>query len=173
METLQVGFMVIGAFILWSSMSLTAPVPVTPTDVTGELNSMLELLQRIRGRGTAQSNSDRRKQEALDQVFEEAEDAIQELLQSIEQKGEVMKNRAGTDEVEYNQAWDGLTEAIEAVKASFVTQLQKIDREFGGMQSLHASLAGSQSDVKKLIQEALVKSRDAQASMDLVLGMYN
>jgi len=173
METLQVGFMVVGAFILWSSMSLTAPVPITPTDVTGELNSMLELLQRIRGRGTAQSNSDRRKQEALDQVFEKAEKTIQDLLHSIEQKGEVMKNRAGTDEVEYNQAWNGLTESIENVKASFMTQLQKIDQAFGGMQHLHASLDTSQSDVRNLLQEALVKSREAQVSMDSVLEMYN
>jgi len=173
METLQVGFMVVGAFILWSSMSLTAPVPITPTDVTGELNSMLELLQRIRGRGTAQSNSDRRKQEALDQVFEKAEKTIQDLLHSIEQKGEVMKNRAGTDEVEYNQAWNGLTESIENVKDSFMTQLQKIDRAFGGMQHLHAGLEASQSDVKDLLQEALVKSREAQMSMDSVLEMYN
>ena len=66
MEMVQVGFLVIGALFLWSSMSLTAPAPITPNDVTGELNSLLEFIQKIRNKGTPLAHSDRRKQEALD-----------------------------------------------------------------------------------------------------------
>ncbi len=71
-------------------MNLTAPAPVTPNDVTGELISLLEFIQKIRNKGTAQSNSDRRRTQALDKVFDEAEQTIHDLLQSIKEKGEVM-----------------------------------------------------------------------------------
>jgi cytochrome c556 len=172
MEMLQVGFLVVGAFILWSSMNLTAPAPVTPNDVTGELNSLLEFIQKIRNKGTPLAHSDRRKQQALDQVFDEAEQTIHDLLKSIEEKGEVMKGRAGTDEVEYKQAWEALTESIDALKTSFMSDLQKIDREFSGMQGIHQSLGAGQTNVKQLIQEAMEKSRDAQSSLNAIYEMY-
>jgi len=172
MEMLQLGFCVVGAYLLWSAMNLTAPAPVTPNDVTGELNSLLEFIQKIRNKGTAQSNSDRRRTQALDKVFDEAEQTIHDLLQSIEEKGEVMKHRAGTDEVEYNQAWEALTESIEALKTSFMSDLQKIDREFNGMQGIHQSLGAGQTNVKQLIQEAMNKSREAQSSLNAIYEMY-
>ena len=89
MEMMQVGFLVVGIFILWSSMNLTAPAPVTPNDVTGELNSMLEFIQKLRKRETAKAGSDRRKQEQMDKIFEEVEEQIEDLLHhtTVDQTG--------------------------------------------------------------------------------------
>ncbi len=172
MEMLQVGFLVVGVFVLWSSMNLTAPAPVTPNDVTGELNSLLEFIQKIRNKGTPLAHSDRRKQQALDQVFDEAEQTIVDLLKSIEEKGEVMKGRAGTDDVEYNQAWDGLTTAIDAMVISFTNDLNKIDREFVGMQEIYTSLDGKQNSITQRIQETLKMSKEAQASLNAIYELY-
>ena len=130
MEMVQVGFLVIGALFLWSSMSLTAPAPITPNDVTGELNSLLEFIQKIRNKGTPLAHSDRRKQQALDKVFDEAEETIQQLLASIEQKGEVIKHRTGTDEVEYKQGWDALNQSIVELKNAFSSNIALINQEF-------------------------------------------
>jgi len=172
MEMVQVGFMVIGALFLWSSMSLTAPAPVTPNDVTGELNSLLEFIQKIRNKGTPLAQSDRRKQEALDKVFDEAEETIQDLLTSIEQKGEVIKHRTGTDDVEYKQGWDGLNESIIELKNAFSNNIALISQEFTGMQNVYKTLGMGQENTKAIIEASLDKSRDAQAKLEMIYEMY-
>ncbi len=53
-----------------------------------------------------------------------------------------------------------------------MSDLQKIDREFNGMQGIYQSLGASQTNVKQLIQEAMDKSRDARSSMDAIYEMY-
>ena len=172
MEMLQVGFMVIWALFLWSSMSLTAPAPVTPNDVTGELNSLLEFIQKIRNKGTPLAHSDRRKQEALDKVFDEAEETIQDLLTSIEQKGEVIKHRTGTDDVEYKQGWDALNESIVELKNDFSKNIALINQEFTGMQNVYKTLGMGHENTKAIIEASLDKSRDAQAKLEMVFEMY-
>lgn len=172
MEMVQVGFMVIGALFLWSSMSLTAPAPITPNDVTGELNSLLEFIQKIRNKGTPLAHSDRRKQEALDKVFDEAEETIQDLLASIEQKGEVIKHRTGTDDVEYKQGWDALNESIVELKNDFSKNIALINQEFTGMQNVYKTLGMGQEDAKTIIEASLEKSRDAQAKLEMIYEMY-
>ena len=168
----QVGFLVIGALFLWSSMSLTAPAPITPNDVTGELNSLLEFIQKIRNKGTPLAHSDRRKQEALDKVFDEAEETIQDLLASIEQKGEVIKHRTGTDEVEYKQGWDALNQSIVELKNDFSNNIALINQEFTGMQTVYKTLGMAQEDAKTIIEASLEKSRDAQAKLEMIYEMY-
>jgi len=172
MEMVQVGFLVIGALFLWSSMSLTAPAPITPNDVTGELNSLLEFIQKIRNKGTPLAHSDRRKQEALDKVFDEAEETIQDLLASIEQKGEVIKHRTGTDEVEYKQGWDALNQSIVELKNDFSNNIALINQEFTGMQTVYKTLGMAQEDAKTIIEASLEKSRDAQAKLEMIYEMY-
>jgi hypothetical protein len=172
MEMLQVGFMVVGVFILWSTMNLTAPAPVTPNDVTGELNSILEFIQKIRNKPTPLAASDRRKQAAVDKVFGQAEDEIQELLSSIDKKGELIKARSGTDEVEYNQAWDDLTQSIEDIKANFLSNLEKVNQDFGGMQSIHQAIGSDQQNVKQILQDSINKSRDANQKLLSIYEMY-
>lgn len=172
MEMVQVGFLVIGALFLWSSMSLTAPAPITPNDVTGELNSLLEFIQKIRNKGTPLAHSDRRKQEALDKVFDEAEETIQDLLASIEQKGEVIKHRTGTDEVEYKQGWDALNQSIVELKNDFSKNIALINQEFTGMQTVYKTLGMAQEDAKTIIEASLEKSRDAQAKLEMIFEMY-
>ena len=172
MEMVQVGFLVIGALFLWSSMSLTAPAPITPNDVTGELNSLLEFIQKIRNKGTPLAHSDRRKQEALDKVFDEAEETIQDLLASIEQKGEVIKHRTGTDEVEYKQGWDALNQSIVELKNDFSKNIALINQEFTGMQTVYKTLGMAQEDAKTIIEASLEKSRDAQAKLEMIYEMY-
>ncbi len=172
MEMLQVGFLVIGALFLWSSMSLTAPAPITPNDVTGELNSLLEFIQKIRNKGTPLAHSDRRKQQALDKVFDEAEETIHDLLASIEQKGEVIKHRTGTDDVEYKQGWDTLTSSIIDLKNAFSNNIALINQEFTGMQNVYKSLGMGQENTINIIQAALEKSRDAQSKLEMIYEMY-
>lgn len=172
MEMVQVGFMVIGALFLWSSMSLTAPAPVTPNDVTGELNSLLEFIQKIRNKGTPLAHSDRRKQEALDKVFDEAEETIQDLLASIEQKGEVIKHRTGTDDVEYKQGWDGLNQSIVELKNDFSKNIALINQEFTGMKDVYKTLGMGHENTKTIIEASLDKSRDAQAKLEMIFEMY-
>ena len=172
MEMVQVGFMVIGALFLWSSMSLTAPAPVTPNDVTGELNSLLEFIQKIRNKGTPLAHSDRRKQEALDKVFDEAEETIQDLLASIEQKGEVIKHRTGTDDVEYKQGWDGLNQSIVELKNDFSKNIALINQEFTGMKDVYKTLGMGHENTKAIIEASLDKSRDAQAKLEMIFEMY-
>ena len=169
MEMMQVGFLVVGIFILWSSMNLTAPAPVTPSDVTGELNSMLEFIQKLRKRETAKAGSDRRKQEQMDKIFEEVEEQIEDLLASIEAKGDIMKTRNETDVLEYASGWETLEQELASIMQTFETRVANMRQSFGSMAEIHNSLTQAQDDVFT-IQEQM--NRQIQSSNQLLSKIY-
>ena len=157
MEMMQVGFLVVGIFVLWSSMNLTAPAPVTPNDVTGELNSMLEFIQKLRRRETAKAGSDRRKQEQMDKIFEEVEEQVEALLASIESKGEIMKSRNETDILGYNSGWASLEEGLDSIIQKFTVRMANMNESFGDMKGIHTEIIQTQASMIDL-QEKMNKS---------------
>lgn len=173
MEMMQVGFLVVGIFILWSSMNLTAPAPVTPNDVTGELNSMLEFIQKLRKRETAKAGSDRRKQEQMDKIFEEVEEQIEDLLASIEAKGNIMKTRNETDVLEYASGWATLEQELASIMQTFELRVANMRQSFGSMAEIHSSLTQSQDDVFALQEQMNLQIQSSNQLLSKIYQMYN
>ncbi|MCH1541412.1 MAG: hypothetical protein L7S56_08310 [Candidatus Poseidonia sp.] len=172
MEMMQVGFLVVGVFILWSSMNLTAPAPVTPNDVTGELNSMLEFIQKLRNRSTPLANSDRQKQAELDKIFDEAEQEIRSLLRDIEEKGRVIQDRTGTDQIEYEQGWSQLNENISEVMTTFQQGLSDIDWQFSEMKTVYSTLNQGQEQISQLNSSMVEQTRVTNENLKQILSLY-
>ncbi len=172
MEMMQVGFLVIGIFVLWSSMNLTAPAPVTPNDVTGELNSMLEFIQKLRKRETAKAGSDRRKQEQMDKIFEEVEEQVEELLASIERKGEIMKSRNETDILGYNSGWTSLEEALNTIMQNFALRLANVNQSFSEMKNIHTELTQTQESLVLNQQELNTYLHSTNKMLSNIYQMY-
>tara|TARA_B100000683_G_scaffold276984_1_gene333240 strand:- start:204 stop:725 length:522 start_codon:yes stop_codon:yes gene_type:complete len=173
MEMMQVGFLVVGIFILWSSMNLTAPAPVTPNDVTGELNSMLEFIQKLRKRETAKAGSDRRKQEQMDKIFEEVEEQIEDLLASIEAKGNIMKTRNETDALEYASGWATLEQELSSIMQTFEVRIAHMRQSFGSMAEIHSALTQSQDDVFALQEQMNLQIQSSNQLLSKIYQMYN
>jgi len=173
MEMMQVGFLVVGIFILWSSMNLTAPAPITPNDVTGDLNAMLEFIQKLRQRETAKAGSDRRKQEQMDKIFEEVEEQIEELLASIEVKGNIMKTRNETDALEYTSSWAALEQGLDSIMLTFETRIAGIRQSFGSMAEIYSGLTESQGDVLALLEQMHLQTQSSNQLLSKIYQMYN
>jgi len=173
MEMVQVGFLVVGIFILWSSMNLTAPAPITPNDVTGDLNAMLEFIQKLRRRETAKAGSDRRKQEQMDKIFEEVEEQIEELLASIEVKGNIMKTRNETDALEYTSSWAALEQGLDSIMLTFETRIAGIRQSFGSMAEIYSGLTESQGDVLALLEQMHLQTQSSNQLLSKIYQMYN
>ena len=169
---MQVGFLVIGIFVLWSSMNLKAPAPVTPNDVTGELNSMLEFIQKLRKRETAKAGSDRRKQEQMDKIFEEVEEQVEELLASIERKGEIMKSRNETDILGYNSGWTSLEEALNTIMQNFALRLANVNQSFSEMKNIHTELTQTQESLVLNQQELNTYLHSTNKMLSNIYQMY-
>tara|TARA_Y100000766_G_C18713986_1_gene510474 strand:+ start:245 stop:766 length:522 start_codon:yes stop_codon:yes gene_type:complete len=172
MEMMQVGFLVVGIFVLWSSMNLTAPAPVTPNDVTGELNSMLEFIQKIRKRETAKAGSDRRKQEQMDKIFEEVEEQVEDLLTSIERKGEIMKSRNETDILGYNSGWTSLEEGLNTIMQNFALRLANMNQSFTEMKNIHTELNQTQESLIENQQELNTYLHSTNKMLSNIYQMY-
>ena len=172
MEMMQVGFLVVGIFVLWSSMNLTAPAPVTPNDVTGELNSMLEFIQKLRKRETAKAGSDRRKQEQMDKIFLEVEEQVEDLLASIESKGNIMKSRNETDILGYNSGWTSLEEGLESIMQNFAVRMAKMNQSFGEMKNIHTELTQAQTSLIDLQQKMNSNIHSSNQLLSNIYQMY-
>jgi uncharacterized protein YcaQ len=173
MEMLQVGFLIVGIFVLWSSMNLAAPAPVTPNDVTGELNSMLEFIQKLRKRPTALADSDRRKQEQLDKIFDEIEAEIQDLLDSIEEKGELMKARNETNPIDYTNAWDDLDEQLGKMLTQFKESMTTIGQDMGVLVQTYNDLNEGQVEIKRHQHSTLSKAQASNSELKKILELYH
>lgn len=169
---MQVGFLVVGIFVLWSSMNLTAPAPVTPNDVTGELNSMLEFIQKLRKRETAKAGSDRRKQEQMDKIFGEVEEQVENLLASIERKGEIMKSRNETDILGYNSGWTSLEEGLNAIMQNFALRLANMNQSFTDMKNIHTGLTQTQESLIENQQELNTYLHSTNKMLSNIYQMY-
>ena len=172
MEMMQVGFLVVGIFVLWSSMNLTAPAPVTPNDVTGELNSMLEFIQKLRKRETAKAGSDRRKQEQMDKIFQEVEEQVEDLLASIESKGDIMKSRNETDILGYNSGWASLQEGLDSVMRNFAIRMAKMNQSVGDMKDIHTELTNAQTSLIEVHEKMNVKIHSSNQLLKDIYQMY-
>lgn len=172
MEMMQVGFLVVGIFVLWSSMNLTAPAPVTPNDVTGELNSMLEFIQKLRKRETAKAGSDRRKQEQMDKIFQEVEEEVEDLLASIESKGDIMKSRNETDILGYNSGWTSLQEGLDKIMQNFALRIAALNQSFGDMKNIHTELTDAQSSLVEVNEKMMMKIHSSNQLLSDIHQMY-
>ena len=172
MEMMQVGFLVVGIFVLWSSMNLTAPAPVTPNDVTGELNSMLEFIQKLRKRETAKAGSDRRKQEQMDKIFQEVEEQVEDLLASIESKGDIMKSRNETDILGYNSGWTSLQEGLDKIMQNFALRIAALNQSFGDMKNIHTELTDAQSSLVEVNEKMMMKIHSSNQLLSDIHQMY-
>lgn len=172
MEMMQVGFLVVGIFVLWSSMNLTAPAPVTPNDVTGELNSMLEFIQKLRKRETAKAGSDRRKQEQMDKIFQEVEEEVEDLLASIESKGDIMKSRNETDILGYNSGWTSLQEGLDKIMQNFALRIAALNQSFGDMKNIHTELTDAQSSLVEVNEKMMIKIHSSNQLLSDIHQMY-
>ena len=173
MEMMQVGFLVVGIFVLWSSMNLTAPAPVTPNDVTGELNSMLEFIQKLRKRETAKAGSDRRKQEQMDKIFQEVEEEVEDLLASIESKGDIMKSRNETDILGYNSGWTHLEHGLDKIMQNFALRIATLNQSFGDMKNIHTELTDAQSSLIEVNEKIKMKVHSSNQLLSNIHQMYN
>ena len=169
---MQVGFLVVGIFVLWSSMNLTAPAPVTPNDVTGELNSMLEFIQKLRKRETAKAGSDRRKQEQMDKIFQEVEEEVEDLLASIESKGDIMKSRNETDILGYNSGWTSLQEGLDKIMQNFALRIAALNQSFGDMKNIHTELTDAQSSLVEVNEKMMMKIHSSNQLLSDIHQMY-
>ena len=172
METLQILFLLGGIFVLWGSMSLNAPAPVTPNDVTSELNSTLEIIEKLRSRSTPKAASDRAKQKELDKIFDAAEEEIRSLLKSIEAKGDIMKTRTDTDAIEYEQGWVQLNEGLEKVIDHFKKNIAGLNESFTFMKSIHGRINQHQREAIQSIDGIEVQIEETNNNLRKVLSMY-
>ncbi len=172
MEMLQVGFLIAGIFVLWSCMNLSVPAPVTPNDVTGELNGMLEFIQKLRQRPTALADSDRRKQEQLDKIFDEVEAEIRNLLDSIENKGELMKARNETNPIDYTNAWNDLDEQLGKMLTQFKHSMAMIGQDMGVLVQTYTDLNEGQVNIKRHQLATLDQAQASNSELKKILELY-
>ena len=109
----------------------------------------------------------------MDKIFEEVEEQIEDLLASIEAKGNIMKTRNETDVLEYASGWATLEQELASIMQTFELRIANMRQSFGSMAEIHSSLTQSQDDVFALQEQMNLQIQSSNQLLSKIYQMYN